>query len=63
MCVLLSNNFEKIWAPPPTNSIFFYSTPKEILNSYNLPMRKAIVPRVLSAVAFVVLQYYDFLFQ
>ena len=31
--------------PPPKNSIFFYLTPKEILNFYNLPPRNSIGPQ------------------
>ena len=27
------------------NSIFFYSTPKEILNLYNLPLENSMVPQ------------------
>ena len=33
----------KIKASPPKNSIFFYSTPKEILNFYNLPLENSLV--------------------
>ena len=36
-------NFVKIKASPPKNSIFFYSTPKEILNFYNLPLENSMV--------------------
>ena len=45
---VLLNNSEKIWAPPPINSILFCSTPKEILNLYSLLLRNAIVPWVLN---------------
>ena len=38
-------NFVKIKASPPKNSIFFYSTPKEILNFYNLPLENSMVPQ------------------
>ena len=38
-------NFVKIKASPTTNSIFFYSTPKEILNFYNLPLENSMVPQ------------------
>ena len=50
----------KIKASPATNSIFFYSTPKEILNFYNLPQENSMVPqtgvggggvRILNAIA------------
>ena len=44
----------KIKAPPPKNSlyIFFYSTPKEILNFYNVPLTGGGEGvRVLNAVA------------
>ena len=37
-------NFVKIKASPPKNSIFFYSTPKEILNFYNLPLENSMAP-------------------
>ena len=30
---------------PPKNSIFLYSTLKEILNSYNLPLENSMVPQ------------------
>ena len=33
----------KIKASPPKNSIFFYSTPKEILNFYDLPLENSLV--------------------
>ena len=36
-------NFMKIKASPPKNSIFFYSTPKEILNFYDLPLENSLV--------------------
>ena len=36
-------NFVKIKASPPKNSTFFYSTPKEILNFYNLPLENSLV--------------------
>ena len=42
-------NFVKIKASPPKNPIFFYSTPKEILNVYNLPMENSIVPQLEGA--------------
>ena len=38
-------NFVKIKASPPKNSIFFNSTPKEILNLYNLPLENSMVPQ------------------
>ena len=40
-------NFVKIKASPPKNSIFVYSisTPKEILNFYNLPLENSMVPQ------------------
>ena len=38
-------NFVKIKASSPKNSIFFYSTPKEILNFYNLPLENSMVPQ------------------
>ena len=38
-------NFVKIKASPPKNSIFFYSTPKEILTFYNLPPENSMVPQ------------------
>ena len=38
-------NFVKIKASLPKNSIFFYSTPKEILNFYNLPLKNSMVPQ------------------
>ena len=52
-------NFVKIKASPPKNSIFVYSisTPKEILNFYNLPLENSMVPqlgggvRILNAIA------------
>ena len=49
-------NFVKIKASPPKNSIFFYSTPKQILNFYNLPLENSMVPqpggvRILNAIA------------
>ena len=36
-------NFVKIKASHPKNSIFFYSTPKEILNFYYLPLENSLV--------------------
>ena len=36
-------NFVKIKASSPKNSIFFYSTPKGILNFYNLPLENSMV--------------------
>ena len=39
------NNFVKIKASSPKNSIFFYSTPKGILNFYNLPLENSMVPQ------------------
>ena len=53
-------NFVKIEASPPKNSIFFYSTPKEIINFHNLPLENFMVPqpveggggvRILNAIA------------
>ena len=38
-------NFVKMKASPPKNSIFFYSTPKEILNLYNVPLENSMVPQ------------------
>ena len=38
-------NFVKIKASPLKNSIFFYSTHKEILNFYNLPLENSMVPQ------------------
>ena len=38
-------NFVKIKALPLKNSIFFNSTPKEILNFYNLPQENSMVPQ------------------
>ena len=38
-------NFVKIKASPPKNSIFFNSTPKEILNFYNLPQENSVAPQ------------------
>ena len=38
-------NFVKIKASPPKNSIFCYSTPKKILNFYNLPLENSMVPQ------------------
>ena len=35
----------KMKASPLKNSIFFYSTPKEILNFGNLPLENSIVPQ------------------
>ena len=42
--VLPLKNFAKIKASPPNNYVFFYSTPKEILNFYNLPLENSMVP-------------------
>ena len=39
------NNFVKTKASPPKNSIFLNSTPKEILNLYNLPLENSMVPQ------------------
>ena len=36
-------NFVKMKASPPKNSIFFYSTPKETLNLYNVPLDNSMV--------------------
>ena len=44
-------NFVKIKASPPKNSIFSYSTPKEILNFYNLPLEKPGEVQILNAIA------------
>ena len=38
-------HFVKMKASPQKNSIFFYSTPKEILNFYNLPLENSMVPQ------------------
>ena len=39
-------NFVKIKASLPKNSIFFYSTPKGIVNFYNnLPLENSMVPQ------------------
>ena len=38
-------NFVKMKASPPKNSIFFYSTPKETLNLYNVPLDNSMVPK------------------
>ena len=38
---LALRNFMKIKASPTKNSISFYSTPKEILRSKNLPLKRA----------------------
>ena len=38
-------NFVKIKTSPSKNSIFFYSTPKEILSFYNLPLENSMVPQ------------------
>ena len=45
--VIPLKNFVKIKASPPKNSIFVYSisTPKEILNFYNLPLENSMVPQ------------------
>ena len=37
--VIPLKNFVKIKASPPKNSMFFYSTPKEILNFITYPWR------------------------
>ena len=39
-------NFVKIKASPPKNSIFLYSTPKEIFKFYNLPLKNSMVPQL-----------------
>ena len=39
-------NFVKIKPSPPKNPLFFYSTPKEILNVYNLPVENSMVPQL-----------------
>ena len=52
-------NFVKIEASPPMNTIFFFSTPEEMLNFYNLPLENSVVPqpeggggaRILNAIA------------
>ena len=38
-------NFVKIKAPSPMNSIIFYSTLEEILSFYNLPLKNSMVPQ------------------
>ena len=38
-------NFVKMKASPPKNSIFFYSTSKETLNLYNVPLDNSMVPQ------------------
>ena len=38
-------DFVKIKASPPKNSIFFNSTPKEILNFYNWPLKNSMAPQ------------------
>ena len=38
-------NFVKIKTSPSKNSIFFYSTPEEILSFYNLPLENSMVPQ------------------
>ena len=38
-------NFVRIKASPLKNSKFFYSTPKEILNFYNLSLENSMVPQ------------------
>ena len=43
--VLPLKNLVKIKTSPPKNSIFFYSTPKEILSFYNLPLENSMVPQ------------------
>ena len=57
---LALKNFVKIEASPLMNSIFFFSTPEEILNFYNLPLENSVVPqpggrgggvRILNAIA------------
>ena len=42
---LALKNIVKIEASPPMNSIFFFSTPEEILNFYNLPLENSVVPQ------------------
>ena len=37
-------NSVKIKASHPKNSVFFYSTPKEILNFYNLTLENSMFP-------------------
>ena len=37
--------FVKMKASPQKNSIFFYSTPKEIISLYNLPLENSMVPQ------------------
>ena len=37
-------NLVKVKASPVKNSIFFFSSPKEILNFYDLPLKKSVVP-------------------
>ena len=41
----MGKNFVKNKASPPKNSIFFNTTPKEILNFYNLPLENSMVPQ------------------
>ena len=43
--VLPLKNLVKIKTSAPKNSIFFYSTPKEILSFYNLPLGNSMVPQ------------------
>ena len=38
-------NFVKINVPPLKNSIFFYFTPKQILNFYNSLLKNNMVPQ------------------
>ena len=45
MALALLKNFVKIEASRPMNFIFFYSTPKEILTFYNLPLENSVVPQ------------------
>ena len=42
---LALKNFVKIEASPLMNSIFFFSTPEEILNFCNLPLENSVVPQ------------------
>ena len=58
---VFQKNFVKIKSSPPKNSIFFYSTSKDILNFYNLPLENSMFPqpgggggggvRILNAIA------------
>ena len=47
----MGKNFVKNKASPPKNSIFFNTTPKEILNFYNLPLEKPGEVQILNAIA------------